>query len=82
MKNFALFWLNIIFYPERIGVKIVYDVTLGADFIFPNLPNQIGEVENLVSSQYYYIATTLDNHYEQIMIRSLLKTIGLGMNSN
>lgn len=47
-------------------------------FIFPNIATQIGEIENLISNQYYFLATTLDNYYEQIVARSLLKLIGLG----
>lgn len=47
-------------------------------FIFPYIASQIGEVENLTTNQYYYTATTLDSWYEQIILRSLFKVLGLG----
>lgn len=47
-------------------------------FIFPHIPTQVGEYENLLDEQYYYIATTIDGYYEQVILRSLCKILGLG----
>lgn len=47
-------------------------------FIFPYNATQIGEIENFESNTYYYIATTLDNYYEQVILRSLFRILGLG----
>ena len=65
---------------------IIYDdnfVAITGHFILPIVifpPNTVpnGELENLQLDQYYFVASTLDNFYEQIVIRSLSKIVGLG----
>lgn len=47
-------------------------------FIFPNITSQVGEFENLIANQYYYVATTLDNFYEQAILRAVFRLWGLG----
>jgi|SRR5690606_10352328 hypothetical protein len=46
--------------------------------IFPPTTSPNGELENFQLDQYYFVATTLDNFYEQIIVRSLAKISGLG----
>lgn len=46
--------------------------------IFPDSTMPHGELEHIESNHFYYIATTLDNYYEQIVIRGLAKISGLG----
>lgn len=47
-------------------------------FIFPYINSQIGELESLENDKYYFIATTLDNRYEQVILRALMRVWGLG----
>lgn len=47
-------------------------------FIFPKIASQVGELENQTENQYYFVATTLENFYEQVILRALFKILGLG----
>lgn len=47
-------------------------------FIFPKIASQIGELESKNQDEYYFVATTLENFYEQVILRALFKILGLG----